>query len=220
MRKERLVYGVGINDAGYPIDKRVLVDGKRKILWMCPFYKRWQHMLERCYSTKYHEKFPTYKDCAVCEDWKYFSRFKKWMESQDWKGKHLDKDFLVEGNKLYSSDTCVFILPELNTFITKGNGATSKYPIGVHYMKHPKGDGNEYPNPYRSSISGTFGDKKVKLGCFRTPEKAHKAYLIAKLAYCEGWIERTKEDKVLTGLVRIKDKIKYHIDNNLELTSF
>ena len=108
------VYGVGTNDAGYAIQVMESVRGangkpKQRIIWFCPFYRRWVHMLERCYSERYQEKKPTYIGCTVCEEWLRFSNFKSWMETQDWEGKHLDKDLLVEGNKIYSPDTCILV---------------------------------------------------------------------------------------------------------------
>ena len=38
-------------------------------------YKLWSHMLERCYSDKYHETRPTYKNCTVCQRWLCFANF-------------------------------------------------------------------------------------------------------------------------------------------------
>ena len=62
-----LICGVGVNDANYA------TSGKR----MCPFYRRWINMLERCYSEKFQEKNPTYRGCSVCEEWLTFSNFKR-----------------------------------------------------------------------------------------------------------------------------------------------
>lgn len=46
-----LVAGIGINDAGYPIAKfGKTVNGKKVIEWVCPFYKTWSSMLQRCYG--------------------------------------------------------------------------------------------------------------------------------------------------------------------------
>jgi len=59
----RLSFGVGVNDADYIVCNKT--DGKRMT---CPFYKRWNHMLERCYSEKFLERNPSYKGCTTCED--------------------------------------------------------------------------------------------------------------------------------------------------------
>lgn len=113
-KNKRLVYGVGNNDADYVVEKREeigYVGGKRrrKLMWVCPYYQTWKDMIKRCYSTKCQEKFPTYKGCSVSADWHTFSNFKAWMEKQNWEGKQLDKDILIEGNKVYSPETCVFV---------------------------------------------------------------------------------------------------------------
>ena len=65
----KLVCGVGINDADYATQKveTIEVDGvrKRKTVWVCPFYRVWVNMINRCYFAKLQEKMPTYKGCSV-----------------------------------------------------------------------------------------------------------------------------------------------------------
>lgn len=63
-KTKRLVYGVGINDAGYVTQKfqRLLdANGKKltKRIWTCPYYLKWAQILERCYSEKKHKTSPT-----------------------------------------------------------------------------------------------------------------------------------------------------------------
>lgn len=130
MSRTKLIYGVGINDVGYCVrNSKCSVDsnGKRRfeVVWLCPYYDKWKSMITRCYSTKYHEKRPSYASCTVCEDWLYFSKFKAWMETQDWEGKELDKDFVVPGNTIYSPATCLFIPKRLNVFFSKGRSENS-----------------------------------------------------------------------------------------------
>ena len=43
-------------------------EGKYKPMIDYKAYKTWCSMIERCYSEKYHEKFPTYKDCYVKDE--------------------------------------------------------------------------------------------------------------------------------------------------------
>ena len=137
--KNNLVYGVGINDANYTVsikEEAPKVNGKqnRKLIWICPFYNRWKNMIARCYSKTKHT---TYKDVTCCEEWLTFSNFKSWMETQDWRGKVLDKDFLSsKNNKVYSPETCVFIDPALNSFILDSAKSRGKYLQGVDFHKH------------------------------------------------------------------------------------
>lgn len=84
-------------------------------------YNLWISIFKRSYSDVYHEKYPTYKNVTVCEEWKCFQNFAKWFYENykpHMEGWHLDKDILVKGNKLYSPETCIFIPNELNCVFT------------------------------------------------------------------------------------------------------
>lgn len=160
---KKLVHGIGINDADYVIGK--LVNGK--FLW-CPFYMRWQDMLKRCYNNKYHANKPTYIGCKVCDEWLTFSNFKRWMKNQDWRGKHLDKDLLVAGSKLYSPETCVFIDQATNTFTSDCGAARGEWPIGVYLDKRS--------GRFQAKCRNCFSKSSESLGCFTSPEQAHQAW--------------------------------------------
>lgn len=92
MSKKKLICGVGINDLPYTKINRVELPRerggkrKRKIVWECPYYKRWVNMIYRCYSGVH---IP-YKSCIVSQPWLTFSNFRKWMVTQDWEGSTLD----------------------------------------------------------------------------------------------------------------------------------
>lgn len=219
-KENKLVHGVGINDADYRAHRKEKVNGRWKTIWRCPYYVKWADMLSRCYSKKCQEKYPTYIGCSVCDEWKYFSNFKKWMEQQEWDGRQLDKDFLVENNKVYSPDTCVFLPHRLNSFTLSCGKLRGKFPVGVNYQNKPKHMINELSKPYVSNISNQVG-KRTHLGRYLTPQEAHQAYLKAKLKQCEAYLVEFKDEFLIAkGLIRIKNKVKYHIENNLELTSF
>ena len=118
----KLVFGVGVNDLGYrtQVREELPKDGDRRIqqtVFVCKYYAAWRNMLSRCYSNKYLEINPTYIGTSVCSEWLYATAFKKWMEEQDWNGKCLDKDIVVPGSKLYSPDTCAFVLQATNSFV-------------------------------------------------------------------------------------------------------
>ena len=99
------ICGVGINDAPYSVS---FTDehGKEH---RCPFYSRWRSLLQRVLDPKVHKKYPTYAECTIDPDWLIFSKFRAWMQNQDWQGKDLDKDLRYQGNKHYGPDTCLFI---------------------------------------------------------------------------------------------------------------
>ena len=163
MGVKKLVFGVGINDADYAV--KPTVNGNR--VW-CPYYRKWFDMLARCYSAKYHKIQPTYIGCTVCEDWIYFSRFRAWMETQDWEGKQLDKDFLFSGNKVDSPSSCVFVDQVVNKFITDHGAKRGEWPIGVCFDK-PTGK-------FRALCCNPFTSKKEHLGRFIDPIQAHQAW--------------------------------------------
>ena len=209
-KKNKLVYGVGINDANYQVFNHEIVNGHRKQLWFCPYYRKWKGMLERCYSKKRLERCPIYEGCSVYDEWKYFSNFRKWMEKQEWVGRSLDKDFLIEGNKIYSPSTCVFVPDKVNLFITTNGKDRGDYPLGVSLFK----------TLYRGDCKGG-GGKGVYLGLFLSPKQAHQAWLLKKLEVCNEYLLEFKDEPIIKqGLTRIRDKIKYHIDTKTELTSF
>ena len=189
-----LVHGFGINDADYNVYITGSGDnGKRKVIWVCPFYRKWIHMLERCYDQKLHNKFPTYVGCSVCKDWKSFSTFKSWMETQNWEGKHLDKDLLIKGNKTYSPNTCVFLDARINTFLTESGAGRGKFPIGVSLER----ESGKYVAQCWSIELG----KNKKIGRFKTPEEAHKAWLAFKLEQAYTLAAQQTDERVSKALI-------------------
>ncbi len=87
-------------------------------------YKAWIGMLERCYSDKLHARCPTYIGCSVCHEWHNFQAFAEWFDKHYIEGFHLDKDIKIEGNKVYSPETCIFVSHKDNS--TKAQAKTTK----------------------------------------------------------------------------------------------
>ena len=176
---KKLRYGVGVNDVDEPTSYKIMPEerlssgGFRRI--KCPYYNRWSNMLERCYSPSYLKLRPTYTGCEVCEEWLLFSTFKFWMKKHTHEGAHLDKDFLVEGNKIYSPDTCVFVHRKVNTFIIDRGRARGDTLIG----SSPEGD------KYASGCNNPFteGEIGAYIGMFNTDLGAHLAWKECKHFY-------------------------------------
>lgn len=183
----RLVHGIGTNDADY-VTKPV-INGKRV---SCPYYRTWLSMMDRCYSYKYHKKFPTYIGCSVCDEWMLFSNFKAWMEQQDWEGKCLDKDIIVPNNKVYSPDTCCFVHGSLNNLLTDHSAKRGNYQIGVHWDKSH--------NRFRASCR--YNGKTEHLGYFDKQETAHEAYLKRKHEIISESAMLQTDDRIRDGLIR------------------
>lgn len=167
--KNKLIFGVGINDADYNVYVTEKVDGKLKILWSCPFYVKWYSMLRRCYSDVYHKQQPTYINCTTVKEWHRFTNFRAWMEAQDWEDKDLDKDLLVFGNKEYGPNTCLFLDPRVNSFFNENTLSKGEWPVGVTFHKqHQK---------FYASCKCFLTKKSKFLGLFSSPEEAHNAWL-------------------------------------------
>jgi len=193
----RLVQGVGINDADYVTVQyeRYYLEGKSKqrLVWVCPFYKRWKGLLERCYSEKYHKKHPSYSGCTVTEDWKYFSKFKAWMEEQRWENNELDKDLLVDGNKVYSPETCVFVSRLVNSFIVNSKQSKGPYLVGVCF--------NKVLGKFQALCS-QLNDKQKHLGYFDSEEDAHKAWKAEKFRLACLLANEQKDPRVAEALIK------------------
>lgn len=166
--KNKLVYGVGINDSPDPVSWYTL-NGKRE---MCKIYSKWVCILQRCYSDYGLAENPSYVGVTICEDWKYFTEFKTWVKGQKWEGLDLDKDILKEGNKMYSPEACCFVPKFLNIFLK--DNKRGDFQLGVHMVHNGK---------FKAQCRV---DGKVKcLGTFRTPEEAHCAWQTAKIVETE-----------------------------------
>ena len=198
MKPEKLVYGVGINDADYVTQKMETigyVNGKRrqKRVWTCLYYRAWSDMLMRCYSKKYQERYPTYKNCTASYEWHTFSNFKNWMEKQDWEGKQLDKDILFEGNKTYSADTCVFVTKIVNMFAIDRGAACGEWLIGAYW--------NKEKGKFQSQCKNPFTGKNEYLGRFTCEVEAHQAWLKRKLELAHELAAIQSDQRVATALI-------------------
>ena len=126
------VYGVGCCGQG----KYVTRDKNGKIT---KAYKIWSEMLKRCYDPYFLNKFPTYIDCYVCEEWLNFQNFAKWFYDNyyeiDGQLMCLDKDILFKNNKIYCPNNCIILPQRINKLFTKADISRGRYPIGVYYRK-------------------------------------------------------------------------------------
>jgi hypothetical protein len=173
----KLVHGLGINDVDYKISRSIELpktDGKRnqKIVWICPYYQKWQNMLYRC-GEKYQKAHPSYTGCTIHPDWIYLSSFIKWVDSQpnkDWQTSFLDKDVLRVGNKVYSPNNCAFVEERVNKFILDRSAARGEYLIGC-YLHRGK---------FKAKCGNPFTKESDTLGYFHTELEAHLAWKAKK----------------------------------------
>ena len=197
MSKEKLVFGWGINDVDYNVYITEVVNGKRKNVWVCPYYRKWVKILERCFCPKYQTKKLTYKGCTICEEWKYLSDFIKWVDSQpneDWINCEPDKDFLSVGNKHYSPETVVFISGKVNQFIKDKGNDRGNYMIGVDFIPN-----KSKKNPYQARCSNPFGGSRY-IGHYTTELEAHLAWQAKKHEYACMLADQQTDERIASRL--------------------
>ena len=138
-------------------------------------YAKWHHMIHRCYDAKFHEKNPTYKDCMVCDDWHNFQNFAEWYTKQKGYDENyeLDKDLLIEGNKIYSPETCVLSPHEINKIMNKKELLPKGCPLGVSFSNSK--------NKFSASVR--VNGNSVHLGYFDNQFEAESVYIRAKKEY-------------------------------------
>lgn len=183
MRKSsKLVRGIGFKGMDYPSK-----DGKGNT----KEYSMWADMLLRCTDT-YWAKAPTYIGTTCSENFKFYSFFYEWCNSQigfgnkDENGRawSLDKDILVKGNKLYSEDTCCFVPHSLNNLLLNRKNDRGQTPVGVYW--------DENKRKFRARCFNGTGTGKA-LGDFKTPEEAFLAYKIFKESHIKQVAEQHKQ---------------------------
>ena len=135
-------------------------------------YHIWVMMLARCYDLKTQIKTPSYTGCHVCIEWHNFQNYAKWYTENSVNNWEVDKDLLIKGNKIYSSNTCIFVPRKLNLLF---KNKTQIYLPGVEKLPHGK---------YRSAI-GIKG-KKTQLGIYLSEKEAHLAYCQCKADIVEN----------------------------------
>lgn len=179
----KLCGGIGINDADYQVTRYVSEAGKRRRVWVCPYYSRWKCLMERLGP---FSKYPAYVDKSCCDDWLYFTKFRGWMEGQYWEDLHLDKDILSPGNKVYSPETCAFVPHWINTLLATNAFRKGKEPLGVAVS---------YSGLYRAQVSNVLTNTNLHLGLFNTPYEAHVTWQVGKIEQIEKalWIYRSEK---------------------------
>ena len=177
-------------------------------------YSYWQRMITRCYNPKEQAK-PSgraYIGCTVSDEWHNFQNFAEWALCNEYCGKvddlgniwHLDKDILVIDNKVYSSNSCLFVPNEINSIFSEGEVGNTGY-LGVNYIK-PATKGSKEGYIARCHING----ERQYLGYFETPSKAYSAYRIAKIEAAKElaikW-EGKVDSRVIDALLNFEQRL-------------
>lgn len=174
-------------------------------------YEAWQNIIIRCYNEKYKEKNLTYKEVICCSEWLLYENFYDWLHSQENFEKWLsgdrwavDKDILIKGNKIYSSESCCLVPMHINSLFTKQDCKRGELPIGV----------SKHGNKFRARFNNMLLGKLEIIGDYNTPEEAFQAYKhrkesyikqVAQEEYAKGNITKKCYDAMMNYEVEITD---------------
>lgn len=135
-------------------------------------YKLWMNIKQRPLNKKGCE------DVTVDSRWHSFHDFQLWFDKNAVPGYDLDKDFLVEGNRVYGPDTCVFIPRWLNSAIKRSNPGALFHGVKKSKLKFM-----------------AFVGAKTYLGMFETELDAHQAWQRAKVEALREYQNRYRKEK-------------------------
>lgn len=150
-----------------------------------PEYVHWSSMLTRSYYEGYHQRFPTYVGCSVDEQWHNFQEFAEWCQWQPGHnmGHVLDKDVLVQGNKVYGPETCVFVPPELNSIIVTQVKPGKGTPAGISFQTSAQ----------KYIVSCAINGKNKNLGRYKCATEAFAVYKEFKECLVKERAEKYKD---------------------------
>lgn len=175
----------------------------------------WIRMFDRCYSDKFHENWPTYIGCEVCEEWYNFQNFAKWFYDNYYEvpnqSMEVDKDWLVVNNKIYCPDNCC-IAPNIINTCTLSHDKVINFnmPIGISWHKN---------GSYVARCSNR--GKRKTIGYYHNIEDASKAYWTYKINYVEDLAREYKSqipDKLYDAMMNFRNtyKQRYGLEDNKE----
>ena len=160
------IFNIGINDM--PRGWRTNSELNQRI------YVLWYSMIRRCYSEYALNYHPSYKKVSVCERWHILSNFVQDIDKienyQLWKNNKaysLDKDVKQKNidNKVYSLDTCIFILCKDNAseMMYRNNPNPPKKVIGVSLKDE---DDIIYYSSSRKAEQDGFSHSGINASCY------------------------------------------------------
>lgn len=201
------VQGVGYLGYGrFVYGNRRLKDGQMAI--PSHLHRHWRHLIERT-----HGDVPSrYEDATFDKSWYNLQNFLEWAVKQignsnrESGGRYwcIDKDILVDGNKLYSKETCIFVPNEVNVFFSKKEIGNTGY-LGVNYIK-PATKGAKKGYIARCHFSG----ERKYLGYYDTPKLAYQSYREAKMEAAKELADKLEgkvDDRVITALRNFEERL-------------
>lgn len=165
-------YGVGIIGNKYPVSADCKPTKE---------YTIWQGILRRCYEEDFKIKNPTYKDVTCCKEWLLYENFYEWLHSQENFDKWLnsgkwewavDKDILIKGNKVYSSETCCLVPHYVNQLFKKRYAEDDDLSVYINLQVSLSKIGDEFQIRYQNP----FTNQTEYFHSYEEVEQMHKTY--------------------------------------------
>lgn len=151
----------------------------------CPYYQMWKAMIGRCYSPKSSQyRFYGAVGAVVEGEWLLRSGYNTWLAQSNFSKPYVvDKDLLIQGNKIYGPEKCCVVPQYINTMFNTAQKGTEILPIGVSRRTNTKDMKRDYERPYtaRSNYNPSNDGNKIYASYHETPEEAHRAWQAIKL---------------------------------------
>ncbi|MGP2601854.1 hypothetical protein [Serratia ureilytica] len=196
-KHKELVNGIGKNDLK-DIEKQIEIGLTPVLQRKC--YQAWKSRLE-AETVK--------KRATVSTEWLTYSNFARW-----WLDTHIDefvidKDWLVQGNKEYHPEKCVWVPTKINNLMSDGRKKATGLPKGVCIEKQK----------YYKARCRVDGINEAKY--FKTAIDAHRAWQLWKIQEINNVLREFAFDHRLDGrviqrLIEVRDSIQCDYNNNRE----
>lgn len=183
-RNQPTVFGKGFIGVGEFIPKSLSksIEGK---LVPEESYNTWLQILKRLYSTNKHDmrNGEGYRGVTLTEEWHNLQNFCAWSikqvgyncKSDNGRAWCIDKDILIEGNREYKPEACVYVPDDINTFFSVKDGGNHLYGAESINPKTPKSKIG-----YTARCGNPITKDREYLGFYETQEEAHEVYVKRK----------------------------------------
>lgn len=151
-KNNKSIYGIGFIGYGKHIPKNNAVA-----------YKTWKGVFNRCYNKNNKNNVNYLNVITICENWHNYQNFAEWFENNYIVGFELDKDILIDGNKIYSPNTCCFVPQEINNIFKKNQKKKYNLPIGVFYREKSK----KYISMLNNKTLGYYENIEDAFNCYK-----------------------------------------------------
>ncbi|MGP2759590.1 hypothetical protein ACTVLY_20620 [Serratia marcescens] len=193
----KLVAGIGTNDLAYNKTKQI------EIGLITP------ELQDKCWIA-WNNRLAA-QDCGratVSTEWLTYSNFAMWWldtHVDDWV---IDKDWVVQGNREYHPDKCVWVPTKINNLLGDGRRKATNLPKGVSMDR----------KSYRAQC-WVDGVREAKY--FKNPHDAHRQWQLLKIqefnnVLREYAFDHRLDGRVIQRMIEVRNEIQCDYDKNIE----